>query len=83
MKPVEVKDNTYSVVQKKAVFYNFFRIFQVVQTAGLGDFLIPIWIKLDAILSRNGQNHQEILCCKISASDTATMQEIFWQEQCT
>ena len=29
------------------------------------------------------KNHRGVLCRKISSSDTAAMQERFWQEQCT
>ena len=58
-------------------------IFQVVQTAALGDSFDTNMDPSGAYYAAADKNHRVILCRKISSSDTSAIQERCWQEQCT
>ena len=78
------KKAPYFVFHRKVVFYNFFPYFSGGVDSRPGRFF---WHQYGSnwmlYYTAVDKSHRGILCCKISSSDTAAMQERFWQEQCT
>ena len=74
----------YFVFHPKVVFYNYFPYFSGGVDSRPGRFFWhqygSNWTIYYAAVDKN---HRGVLCHKISSSDTAAMQERFWQEQCT
>ena len=72
------------VFHPKAVFDNFFPCFSGAVDSRPGRlFLHQYGSNWTLYYAAADKNHRGVLCRKISSSDTAAMQERFWQEQCT
>ena len=72
------------VFHPKVVFYNFFPYFSGGVDSRPGRFFWHQYgSKWTLYYAAADKNHRGVLCRKISSSDTAAMQERFWQEQCT
>ena len=78
------KKAPYFVFHPKVVFYNLFQYFSDGVDSRPGRFF---WQQYGSnwtlYYAAPDENHRGVLCRKISSSDTAAMQERFWQEQCT
>ena len=74
----------YFVFHPKVVLYNFFPYFSSGVDSRPGRFFRnqygSTWTIYYAPVYKN---HRGVLCHKISSSDTAAVQERFWQKQCT
>ena len=72
------------VFHPKAVFDNFFPCFSGAVDSRPGRlFWHQYGSNWTLYYAAADKNHRGVLCRKISSSDTAAMQERFWQEQCT
>ena len=78
------KKGPYFVFHPKVVFYNFFPYFSGGVDSRPGRFFWHQYgSKWTVCYAGVDKNHRGVLWRKISSSDTAAIQERFWQEQCT
>ena len=78
------KKAPYFIFHAKFVFYKFFPYFSGGVDSRPGRlFWHQYGSNWTLYYASGNKNHCGILYCKISSSDTAAMQERFWQEQCT
>ena len=78
------KKALYFIFHPKVVFYIFFPYFSGGVESRPGRFFWHQYgSKWTLYYAGVDKNHRGVLWSKISSSDTAAMQERFWQEQCT